>query len=348
VSVFIRTRKLSDGRTSSYSVKYRRGGAAYAQEHAGSFRTLREAKAREQLVASWLAAGQDPKLMLLRLSRPRMLFRDAWEQYKESLKDVSASYLGNIDNAEDVTLKVLGTRDPFTMTKDDGMDLVNALVKKGLAPGTIRTYYGPARRVLDFLEIDPNPLASKHVRFPRDVREEVTPMSGKTELEPMLAAMEKTNASKALVFAATLMEAAGLRLGDAKKAQYGDVDFYEGRLRISAARGKSKASRWVPVPRELMDVLVERKDGDSRERLLLPELSRHDLNGAMTRACQRAGIRHFHPHDLRHRRISLWMAQGYDPALIKSWVGHADLTTTMNVYTHVVVDPTDDRWFVNK
>ncbi len=39
-------------------------------------------------------------------------------------------------------------------------------------------------------------------------------------------------------------------------------------------------------------------------------------------------------HDLRHRRITVWMAEGKNPVLVKEAVGHADLRTTM-AYTHL-------------
>lgn len=61
----------------------------------------------------------------------------------------------------------------------------------------------------------------------------------------------------------------------------------------------------------------------------------------MRRACVRAGIRHFHPHDLRHRRASLWVYQGVPLPLVAQWVGHADARTTLEIYAHVVVDPRD-------
>jgi len=39
-------------------------------------------------------------------------------------------------------------------------------------------------------------------------------------------------------------------------------------------------------------------------------------------------------HDLRHRRITTWLAEGKSPVLVKEALGHADLKTTMG-YTHL-------------
>ena len=43
-----------------YVVRYRLGGRAYPLVHGGSFKTLKEAKARRDLVAGELAAGRNP------------------------------------------------------------------------------------------------------------------------------------------------------------------------------------------------------------------------------------------------------------------------------------------------
>jgi integrase len=59
---------------------------------------------------------------------------------------------------------------------------------------------------------------------------------------------------------------------------------------------------------------------------------------ALTRACTGAGVPSFSPHDLRHRRVSLFHAQGPSWARIGEFVGHGDLVTTARTYTHVLGD----------
>jgi len=51
-----------------------------------------------------------------------------------------------------------------------------------------------------------------------------------------------------------------------------------------------------------------------------------------------AGVAHYHPHDLRHRRISLWHRQGETWALIGARVGQRSLSVTADTYTHVLLD----------
>lgn len=59
------------------------------------------------------------------------------------------------------------------------------------------------------------------------------------------------------------------------------------------------------------------------------------LRTAFRSAARRAKISDaFHAHDLRHRRVTTWLADGKNPVHVKEAVGHADLRTTM-AYTHL-------------
>ena len=42
----------------------------------------------------------------------------------------------------------------------------------------------------------------------------------------------------------------------------------------------------------------------------------------------------FNQHDLRHRRVTTWLAEGKNLVHVKEALGHADLATTMG-YTHL-------------
>ena len=74
------------------------------------------------------------------------------------------------------------------------------------------------------------------------------------------------------------------------------------------------------------------------ERRVFPGFTADVAKNVMARACKAAGIPHFHPHDLRHRRVSLLHLGGMPWARIGELVGHGDLVTTGRTYTHVVAD----------
>src|SRR3990167_24216 len=64
---------------------------------------------------------------------------------------------------------------------------------------------------------------------------------------------------------------------------------------------------------------------------------------AMQDACTLAGTADYSPHDLRHRRASLWLLHGIDPLCASQWTGHSDATLTLDTYGHVIVSG-DDEW----
>ena len=60
---------------------------------------------------------------------------------------------------------------------------------------------------------------------------------------------------------------------------------------------------------------------------------------AVTKSFQRALARHGLPpmryHDLRHSTASILVDKGWDINSIKEWLGHADISTTANIYAHI-------------
>lgn len=62
----------------------------------------------------------------------------------------------------------------------------------------------------------------------------------------------------------------------------------------------------------------------------------HDtLRGVMDRICRNAGIPRLTPHGLRHSFTSLMHAQGGTAAAISAHLGHAQISTTLNIYRSV-------------
>jgi integrase len=339
-SAFITTRTRKSG-TKRFVVRYRLGGFAYPIVHAGSFRTMREAKVRRDFVAAEIAAGRDPALVLradTEVLQPVTL--TAWfDRFIESKVDVGESARSLYGNARD-RLGRLANLDPQTVRWQDVQAWI-ADLKDELAPKTVRHYLSTLRQVLDFCDLEPNPARSPKVKVPALEGEEIAPPA-REEFDAIIDML-----SVKIVLPVRLMEACGLRIGETTKLTYGDVDFVNGRLRISKARtkGRTAGQRWLPIPAELMgeiDELVPLEDRH-KDRRVFP-LTSPTIRDSITRACKLAGIAHYHPHDLRDLRISLWIAQGIDPVQAKTWSGHTKASMTLDVYAHVVIDPDVDEW----
>jgi integrase len=77
-------------------------------------------------------------------------------------------------------------------------------------------------------------------------------------------------------------------------------------------------------------------DDRTAERLVFPGFTPDVPKNVMARACVAAGIPHYHPHDLRHRRLSLWHGQGVVAKELAERAGHARASMSLDIYSHVM------------
>ena len=60
------------------------------------------------------------------------------------------------------------------------------------------------------------------------------------------------------------------------------------------------------------------------------------MRDAIGRASRAAGLPLYSPHDLRHRRGSLWHASGMPARELAERMGHSKPSMSLDVYTHVM------------
>jgi integrase len=149
------------------------------------------------------------------------------------------------------------------------------------------------------------------------------------------------------------MGEAGLRCeSEALQLRWADVDLDGGFLWVSSARErnhrtKSGKGRSVPMTPRLLAAMrahfaLYRFGGSEfvfhhlTSRWSYKAGARiKSLRHAFVNAAKRAKLpAELHQHDLRHRRVTTWLAEGRDVVLVKDAMGHADLKTTMG-YTHL-------------
>ena len=59
------------------------------------------------------------------------------------------------------------------------------------------------------------------------------------------------------------------------------------------------------------------------------------VSDAFQTLLKRYGLRKIRFHDIRHSCASLLLKNGVNPKLIQEWLGHSDISTTMNIYAHL-------------
>ena len=55
----------------------------------------------------------------------------------------------------------------------------------------------------------------------------------------------------------------------------------------------------------------------------------------MKLGCRLSGVEQIRIHDLRHSHASLLIEMGFSPLLIKERLGHEDIKTTLQTYSHL-------------
>ena len=97
-----------------------------------------------------------------------------------------------------------------------------------------------------------------------------------------------------------------------------DVDAANLRLRLPRSATKRDKARWVYLPEWLIEAIEQTCPLEDRvpERRVFPGITEASAYQAMTRACRNAKVPHYHPHDLRHRRITIGTSPASQPA---SW-----------------------------
>lgn len=328
------TRRTTNSGEVRHVVRYRTGGRFTPVAHGGSFATLKEANERKRLIGGELAAGRDPRELLEALKAPKLIapartFAEWGRLYKDSRRDVAASTLANIGTHLKALAPSFGERDPQALTRADVDEWISSC---GLSPGSLRPYLQTLKLVLDYAGCEPNPARDKRVKLPPVEAEEINPPTARA----FLSVLDKL--SRRWVLPVVVLEQTGMRVSEAVELTWGDVDVAGCQFRLQAAHTKTRRARWVQVPEWLMDEIAATcaLEDRSAERRVFHGFTRGAARNAIARACIAAGVPHFHPHDLRHRRISLWHQQGIPAKNLAERVGHARASMTLDVYSHVM------------
>ncbi len=113
----------------------------------------------------------------------------------------------------------------------------------------------------------------------------------------------------------------------------------------------AKGRRMIALSPSLALVLKEHKENQNLDRVMMgTSLKENDLvfgtpegkpllpdtiSHAWINTVKRAGLNHFRLHDARHTHASLLLKQGAHPKIVQERLGHATISTTLDLYSHV-------------
>jgi integrase len=97
---------------------------------------------------------------------------------------------------------------------------------------------------------------------------------------------------------------------------------------------KNGEDRTVPLSKAAVALLIERKRGGAGVGAVWPGITTEAVKQAFQRARDRAGLKDFHFHDLRHEATSRFFEKGLTVMEAASVTGHKDLRM-LKRYTHL-------------
>jgi integrase len=224
----------------------------------------------------------------------------------------------------------------------DVQRIADALLAEGRDPSTIRNALMPMRvifrRAIEDGDLTVSPCA--HLRLPA-VRGRRERIASPEEAEWLLSALPGLDRA---IWATALY--AGLRRGELMALRWTDVDLANGVIRVERAydekahvevEPKSRAGRrTVPIVGALRDLLVVHKANQERRDGLVfgGDTPFHPSNlwRRAQRAWKRAGLEPIGLHEARHTFASVLIAAGVNPKAITTYMGHASIQTTYDLY----------------
>ena len=145
----------------------------------------------------------------------------------------------------------------------------------------------------------------------------------------------------------------GIRLGELLALTPADFDFVNRTLRINKSYQRidgrdvitspktKKSIRTIPLPKfysEAMHRFISQMyDLESDDRLF--NYTKHFYEHEIRRGVKKSGVKRIRIHDLRHSHASLLISRlGASPQLVADRLGHENIQTTLNIYSHLYDD----------
>jgi integrase len=255
----------------------------------------------------------------------------------------------------------LGSKKVVNLTSADIDRLLSAKLDSGLSVSTVRRIRSVLGQAIDqgirWGSVNRN--VARLARVPKEQRREGRTLTYE-QARRLLKELEG-HRHEALY---SLMLSTGLRRGEALGLQWRDFDETsriisvrrqlkrEGGSLVTTDTKTARSRRSVNLPRGLVSLLVDHRKHQAEERDVMNELwtdtgfifttnfgtpfDPRNLNRDFATICQRAGLGHWHPHELRHSAASLMLASGVKLQVVSEVLGHASIRMTADVYGHIL------------
>lgn len=274
------------------------------------------------------------------------------DDYKGKIKLYIKAHLGHL---------------PLNIIKNTNIQTwINSLTKSNLSPKTIRNAYNllnPALEKAVVLGMLPrNPCVG--TVLPK-LQKPQTNVYNVAMIQQALALADDLSTYVIILLGASV----GLRRGEMAALQWKDIDFEKSTIsitqnRVHTAEGviekspKTQAGkRTITIGHDVADALrnvkvnyddaVANKPGfKNLDYVLFKENGEPFHPDSITQKWERFVAKHSLPpirlHDLRHSNATAMIAAGINPKIVQHRLGHANISITLNTYTHVLPEMDQD------
>lgn len=242
------------------------------------------------------------------------------------------------------------------------------LLEDGNSPKTVKEYHTVISTVLEHAKkeslIEKNP--AKEATLPKRVKKPVQYYEPE-DIIKIREALEEHAPLKWRVITYILL-ASGARRGEVLGLKEDDFDFFNNQIRFDSEivytsddgvyedSTKTENVRWCKMPQRVME-LAKLWIKEYKKAKLLYADRWHDTGfiffqakpgnegkpmhpdsptGWMSKFSKKYDLPHMHPHAFRHTNASLLIFEKFDPVTVAKRLGHAQVSTTTNIYSHII------------
>ena len=161
----------------------------------------------------------------------------------------------------------------------------------------------------------------------------------------------------------------GMRLGECLALNWNDLDLHNGFIDISktiSQKARTNGKYTITTPKSNASNRTIRIDNETKKELLalkdyynnfvgfnstwfvfggIKPLATTTITRKKDYYCSLSGIKRIKIHDFRHSHASVLISSGIPVTVISSRLGHANITMTLNIYSHLI--PKDEEKVIN-
>lgn len=278
--------------------------------------------------------------------------------------NVNDNTLGRLKKGGNTTL-VIAQKISNALEQNFNVLFISTSEKKTISNETVLHYHRLLNNIMNTAVrwgVIPFNVIEKRVELPKPERKEADYLD---ELET--AKLLQLLSSEPIKYktAINLLVYSGLRRGEIGGLKWVDIDFENELITVNRAlkyipgqevfEGSTKTNnsmRNIKLPSAVMHLLKEYKKWQSEERLKVGD-QWHDNDYVFTRwdgspmnldtisrylkkFTKKNGLKSIHLHSLRHTNATLQISSGVDCKTVSSRLGHSNVSTTLNIYSHAV------------